>query len=52
MRIVAEVYGLSVKRAQHFSNGVELLPLGDLPDSTNSRAMNNFTFGPVKVFQR
>jgi hypothetical protein len=36
MRVVAEVYGLWVKRRHAFSNGVVLLPASELPDSPNS----------------
>jgi hypothetical protein len=46
MRIVAEVYGLSVKTAEQFSNGVKLLPFDELPDSTNSRAVKQFYIRP------
>jgi Apea-like HEPN len=36
MRVVAEVYGLSVQQRETFSNGVSLLPVSELPDSPNS----------------
>lgn len=39
LRVVAEVYGLLVKDACRFSNGVTLLPVDELPDSPYSAAL-------------
>ncbi len=39
MRVIAEVYGLQVKKPVQLSNGVRLLPIADLPDSPNSQSL-------------